>query len=288
MRWQGRRQSGKVEDRRRMAGPMMIGGGGGIGLLLLILVAILFGADPAALLRMLGDGGGPAPGGGNPPLVAENDPMRDFVGVVLADTEEVWGELFQKEIGKQYREPELVLFSGRVNSACGFQSAAIGPFYCPPDQRVYIDLQFYEELKSSLGAPGDFAQAYVIAHEVGHHVQNLLGISDDVRIRQRGRSEEEVNQLSVRLELQADFFAGVWAHHAQKNWDILEEGDIEEALQAAAAIGDNRLQMKAQGYVVPESFTHGTSEQRVRWFLRGFKTGDIDQGDTFTPEYREL
>jgi predicted metalloprotease len=191
-------------------------------------------------------------------------------------------------MGKMYREPELVLFRDRVRSACGFQSAATGPFYCPPDQHVYIDLSFFEEMKSQLGAPGDFAQAYVIAHEVGHHVQNQLGISDEVHYQQERVSKTAANELSVRLELQADFFAGVWAYHAEQNWQILEEGDVEEALNAATAIGDDRLQMKSRGLVVPESFTHGTSKQRARWFLRGLKTGDMTAGDTFDLPYDQL
>jgi len=210
----------------------------------------------------------------------EEDELAEFVSVVLADTEDVWNKLFSEE-GQSYREPKLVLFTGQVQSACGFASAAVGPFYCPGDETVYIDLQFYDELRRKFGAPGDFAQAYVIAHEIGHHVQKQLGITSKVDA-MRGRvSQEEFNQLSVRLELQADFFAGVWAHHAQRMQQILEPGDINEALQAAGAIGDDRLQKQAQGYVVPESFTHGTSEQRERWFRRGFESGDMAQGDTF-------
>ncbi len=206
---------------------------------------------------------------------------------MLADTEEVWTELFAK-MGKQYRRPKLVLFSGQVESACGYQQAAVGPFYCPRDENVYIDLNFFHELKQSLGAAGDFAQAYVIAHEIGHHVQNQLGISDEVGAMQARAGEVERNELSVRQELQADFLAGVWAHHAQRNWNVLEEGDIEEALRAAEAIGDDRLQMRSRGYVVPESFSHGSSKQRMRWFARGLKTGDIDQGDTLTIPYGQL
>lgn len=211
----------------------------------------------------------------------------EFVAVVLADTEEVWQAQFG-QLGKQYRKPTLVLFDRSVDSACGFQSAAVGPFYCPLDQKVYIDLSFYQELRDKLGAPGDFAQAYVIAHEVGHHVQNQLGISDQVHQLQQRSGTEEANELSVRLELQADFFAGVWAHHADQNWQILEPGDVEEALRAATAIGDDRLQLKSRGYVVPESFTHGTSEQRVRWFTRGLQTGDMSKGDTFAVDYSQL
>lgn len=285
MRWKGRRQSQNVEDRRgARTGRLAVGGvGGAIGLVILIIV-VLMGGDPQAVLEQMpqqpagagGNLGGPAAGAPNP----EEDELAEFVSVVLADTEDVWTELFRQN-GDAYRLPKLVLFRDRIQSACGFQSAAVGPFYCPADQRVYIDLGFYEEMKNKLGAPGDFAQAYVIAHEVGHHVQNLMGVSDEVHELQGRVSKEKANDLSVRLELQADFFAGVWAHHAEKNWDILEEGDIKEALNAAAAIGDDRLQMKARGYVVPESFTHGTSEQRARWFLKGLRTGDMKQGNTF-------
>lgn len=199
---------------------------------------------------------------------------------MLANTEDVWSELFT-QMGRTYREPKLVLFRGEVESACGFASSAVGPFYCPADERVYIDLDFYTQLADEYGASGDFAEAYVIAHEIGHHVQKLLGISDRVRAMQARSSKVEANQLSVRLELQADFFAGVWAHHAQKLRHILEPGDIEEGLRAASAIGDDRLQKQSRGYVVPDSFTHGTSEQRVRWFRRGLETGDVARGDTF-------
>jgi predicted metalloprotease len=258
--------------------------GGGILGLLVVVVVMLLGGDPRPLLQEMQNPGGPA---GEAPLDPAQEEAKQMVSVVLADTEEVWGELFQ-QAGRQYREPRLVLFNRQVQSACGIQGAATGPFYCPLDQRVYIDLSFFEEMKSQLGAPGDFAQAYVIAHEVGHHVQNLLGISDEVRQLQMRSQKSEANELSVRLELQADFFAGVWAHHAQQNWQILEQGDIEEALRAATAIGDDRLQMQSRGVVVPESFTHGTSEQRTRWFARGLKTGDMEQGDTFSIAYDDL
>ena len=210
----------------------------------------------------------------------QND-LKDFVSVVLADTEDVWGTLFQ-QMGETYRQPHLVLFEGSVDSACGFANSAVGPFYCPSDENVYIDLSFYDEMKNQFRAPGDFAQAYVIAHEVGHHVQKLLGISDRIDAERQGVSETESNQLSVRLELQADFFAGVWAHYAQQTLGVVEPGDIQEALTAASAIGDDKLQLEAQGYVVPDSFTHGTSEQRVRWFTKGYETGDMIQGDTFS------
>jgi uncharacterized protein len=279
MRWKGRRQSANVQDRRRMSprGTAV----GGVGLLLFAVVALFLGANPATILSLLGDGGelGAFTSPNTLPSGVE-DELAEMVSVVLADTEDVWHELF-RQAGARYEEPTLVLFSGQVQSACGRAGASMGPFYCPADQQVYIDLSFYDDMRRQFGAPGDFAQAYVIAHEVGHHVQNLLGTADRVH-RARGRvSEAEYNQLSVRLELQADFYAGVWAHHAQRMKNILESGDIEEALNAASAIGDDRLQRQAQGYVVPESFTHGTSEQRARWFRKGFETGDINQGDTF-------
>ncbi|MBN1854631.1 MAG: neutral zinc metallopeptidase [Pirellulales bacterium] len=284
MRWKGRRQSENVEDRRSIRGPAMVGGGGLLGLILVAAVYFL-GGDPRPIIQELQKN---QPGQqGAVRANAEEDELAQFVSVVLADTEDVWTDLFRK-MGKSYRKPKLVLFRDQVRSACGFQSAATGPFYCPPDEQVYIDLSFYDQMKNQLGAPGDFAQAYVIAHEVGHHVQKLLGISDQVHILQQRANKEKSNELLVRLELQADFFAGVWAHHAHQNWQILEAGDIEEALQAATAIGDDRLQMKSQGYIVPESFTHGTSEQRSKWFVRGLKTGDVSQGDTFALPYDAL
>jgi predicted metalloprotease len=253
--------------------------GGGLGTLLLIVIAMFLGFDPMPLLQRTGGGrGGPAP---NPQIQGSpTDELSQFVSVVLADTEDVWNKLF-RQTGREYREPKLVLFNDVVQSACGMAQSAVGPFYCPPDQRVYIDLSFYQDLRSRHGAPGDFAQAYVIAHEIGHHVQNLLGISDQVESMRRRAGEVQSNALSVRLELQADFLAGVWAHHAQKMRNILEEGDIEEALRAASAIGDDRLQRQSRGFVVPESFTHGSSEQRVYWFRKGLETGDLSQGDTF-------
>lgn len=285
MRWKGRRGSENVEDRRSMRGPATIGGGGGLLLLGIVVLMMCMGADPRALLQLAQNM--PQNPAEAQPGPATQDEASQFVSVVLADTEEVWRQIF-RHMGKQYREPRLVLFSGQVASACGFQSAATGPFYCPLDQKVYIDLTFFQEMKDKLNAPGDFAQAYVIAHEVGHHVQKLLGISDEVHDLQRRASKEKANELSVRLELQADFFAGVWAHHAQQNWNILEEGDIEEALRAANQIGDDRLQMQQRGFVVPESFTHGSSEQRVRWFVRGLKTGDVERGDTFGIPFDQL
>jgi len=281
MRWKGRRQSTNVEDRRRVSGKQL-GVGGGLAGVILVVVVLLMGGDPGALLRILQNNQPAAP-----QQAAVDDQLGDFVKVVLADTEDVWNSLL-RGTRWDYREPTLVMFSGSVRSACGFNSAAVGPFYCPADEKVYIDLSFYSQLRDQLGAGGDFAQAYVIAHEVGHHVQNLMGITDRVHGMRGRMSEEEYNQMSVRLELQADFFAGVWSHHAQRMHQILERGDIEEALRAAEAIGDDRIQRKGQGYVVPESFTHGTSEQRVRWFRKGFETGDIDEGDTFRIPYGQL
>jgi predicted metalloprotease len=260
---------------------MAMGFGGGILGLVILVVLVLLGADPRVVMQLLQNvpqqqgGAGPEPAQPGP-----QDELARFVSVVLADTEDVWNELLRRE-GLAYRKPTLVLFRNAAQSACGFQSAAVGPFYCPLDEKVYIDLTFYEDMRRRLGAPGDFAQAYVIAHEIGHHVQKLLGISDRVRAAQQRTGEAEANDLSVRLELQADFLAGVWAHHAERNWQILEEGDIEEALNAASAIGDDRLQMESRGYVVPESFTHGSSEQRVKWFRLGLTTGDMNKGNTF-------
>jgi predicted metalloprotease len=278
MRWRDERRSENVEDQRGVQ-PRTMMVGGGIGTLVLLLIVVLLGGDPQKLLQQLPN---------NPPAAAQGpqakDPVqeerKDFVSVVLAETEDVWTDLFQQS-GRKYQEPKLVLFNGEVQSACGFTSAAVGPFYCPGDQKVYIDLSFYDMLKQRFKAPGEFAQAYVIAHEVGHHVQNLLGISEKIDAMRRRVSKEESNQLSVRLELQADFFAGVWANHTQKLRHILEEGDIESALNAASAIGDDKIQLQARGYVVPDAFTHGSSEQRVRWFRRGFETGDMSRGDTF-------
>jgi len=280
MRWQMGRRSDNIEDRRGM--PVGRGAvvGGGIGTLVLVLLAMYFGVDPSVILQGTDPGDSrPAPSVQQRP--AADDPLREFVSVVLADTEDTWRELF-KQMGRQYQEPKLVLFSGAVQSACGFAQAAVGPFYCPGDKKVYIDLSFYRDLRERLGAPGDFAQAYVIAHEVGHHVQNLLGIAERIHSAQGRRSQTEANALQVRIELQADCLAGVWASNAQRARQILEAGDIEEGLNAASAIGDDRLQRQSQGRVVPESFTHGSSAQRVRWFKRGIETGDPGQCDTFT------
>lgn len=288
MRWEGNRESDNVEDRRGDGGGGF-GGGGllggrsiGIGTIVVALVGgWIFGINPLTILSLL-SGGGPAPqvqqAPAHPPPA--DDRMAKFVSTVLADTEDVWKSVFAQG-GGTYREPRLVLFRGATRTACGQGQAAMGPFYCPGDERVYIDLGFYETLRKRLGAPGDFAQAYVIAHEVGHHVQNLLGIT--ARMEQmRGRvSQVEYNGLSVRLELQADCLAGVWAHHAQNARQILEQGDVEEAMNAAARIGDDALQRSAGGAVVPESFTHGTSAQRQRWFSNGLKSGSVKACDTF-------
>ena len=282
MRWKGGRRSSHVEDRR---GTRVSGGGvfkGGIGTVVLALgLAYFLGIDPRIIFQ-LQDAVAPSTTKTTTdyqPSAREQE-QADFVSVVLADTEDTWNAIF-RQAGYQYEEPNLVLFSGRVNSACGLASAAMGPFYCPADKKVYIDLAFFDDLKKRHGADGDFAQAYVIAHEVGHHVQNLLGTSTEVRKAQRGLGKSAANELSVKLELQADCFAGLWGNHADRSRDILERGDIEEALNAASAIGDDRLQKQAQGYVVPESFTHGSSAQRVRWFKQGITTGDVGDCDTF-------
>jgi uncharacterized protein len=279
MRWRDRRQSENIEDRRGMSGgKLALGGLGGCGTIVLLVLALLFGADPRQLLEQLPATGGDVPA--SRPTNPQEEELRKFVAVVLAETEDAWTDIF-RQIGRTYRKPTLVLFTDRVESACGVAGSAVGPFYCPGDEKLYIDLSFFHELRTKFGAPGDFAIAYVVAHEVGHHVQKLLGTMDQVNSARHRMSEEQANQLSVRLELQADFYAGVWAHHA-RNRGIVEPGDIEEALGAASAVGDDRLQHQGQGYVVPDSFTHGTSEQRARWFRRGFDTGDVRQGDTFS------
>jgi uncharacterized protein len=281
MRWQGRRKSSRVDDRRGRSPGRSIGRApltkGGLGLIVVVLiVSWLSGTNPLALLQQLDGGSSEYTSASTYTPSVEEDELAAFVSVILADTEDVWNKLM-----RDYREPTLVIFSGNVRSACGMASSATGPFYCSGDEKVYIDLRFYKDLKSKLNAPGDFAQAYVIAHEVGHHVQNLMGITGEVHGMRNKLSKTEYNKLSVKLELQADFFAGVWAYHADKMFDILERGDLEEALNAASAIGDDRLQKQATGRVVPDSFTHGTSAQRVRWFTKGYETGDISQGDTF-------
>jgi uncharacterized protein len=281
MRWRGGRRSQNIEDRRGMRVSRGIAGGG-IGAVILLVAALFFGVDPSIVLQ-----NGPAfedmtySPQGQPPTAGGELP--EFVSVVLADTEDTWHAIFQ-ELGGTYQEPTMVLFTGAVQSACGFAQAAVGPFYCPGDQRVYLDLSFFEELRTRFGAPGDFAQAYVIAHEIGHHVQTLLGITQEVN-RLRGQvSQVEANDLSVRVELQADCFAGLWAHRAQQARQILEEGDIEEGLNAASAIGDDRLQRESRGYVSPDSFTHGSSAQRVHWFERGLASGDPASCDTFSAD----
>ena len=297
MKWEGGRESDNVEDRRDGGGGDSGGGGGlgggmakgGIGVVLIAVVAMFLGIDPSMVMGLLGGGGqqAPAPTSQQAPAhrPPEGDQMAKFVSVVLADTEDTWTGLF-KQNGSQYRVPKLVLFRGAVQSACGKAEAAMGPFYCPGDQKVYIDLAFFDDLQRRFKAPGEFARAYVVAHEVGHHVQNLLGIADKVDAQRQRVSAAEYNKLSVRMELQADCLAGIWAHHANRTRHILEGGDVEAAMTAATAIGDDRLQQQARGYVTPESFTHGSSQQRVRWFRRGLDSGQINQCNTF--QAREL
>lgn len=274
MKWIGRRGSSNVEDRRGMSGGR-IAMGGGIGTIVIVSIVWLLGGDPSQLINSLQDQS-------SVPVTntAEKDSMAQFVSVVLADTEEVWGSIFA-EHGETYRQPKLVLFRGSVESACGSASTASGPFYCSEDERVYIDLSFCDELRERFGAPGDFAIAYVIAHEVGHHVQNLLGKLGEVNQERSNASEKEANKLTVKLELQADYYAGVWAYHAQNTLNVVEKGDIAEALNAASAVGDDRLQMQSQGHIVPDAFTHGTSQQRMEWFKKGYQSGRLEDGDTF-------
>jgi uncharacterized protein len=281
MRWRGERQSSNIEDRRGMSrGGMAVGGG--LGGIVLIVLALLFGADPRQFLEQVPTGSGPGQQSSRP-VNPEEEELKQFVATVLASTEDIWNEQF-RQIGRQYREPTLQLFTDRAESACGVAGSSVGPFYCPGDQKIYIDLSFFRELHQRFRAPGDFAQAYVIAHEVGHHIQNLLGTMDQVNSARGRNSERGNNELSVRLELQADFYAGVWAHYAQRK-GVVEPGDFEEALGAASAVGDDRLQRETQGYVVPDSFTHGSSAQRVEWFRRGFESGDIRQGNTFSSNF---
>ncbi|MGD8343330.1 MAG: neutral zinc metallopeptidase [Desulfobacterales bacterium] len=279
MRWRSGRRSTNVEDRRRVRVSRKAAGGG-IGIVVIALIAMYFGVDPSIFISQMGPTSSVNTQQTTRQIPAAENELAEFVSVVLADTEDTWNALFS-QMGKTYQEPRLVLFSGAVQSACGFAQAAVGPFYCPADQKVYIDLSFYQDLKNRHGAPGDFAQAYVIAHEIGHHVQTLLGISEKVHSARRRVSQVEGNRLSVMQELQADCFAGVWAHHANRARQILEEGDIEEALGAASAIGDDRLQRKSRGYVTPDSFTHGSSAQRVRWFKQGLKSGEVLDCNTF-------
>jgi predicted metalloprotease len=270
MRWQGRRESKNVEDRRSVGQQVVVGG----SLLTLAVMAVMMflGADPQQVAQIAPELAGPAPAQRR--AAPADDERSRMVKTVLADTEDVWGQLFPSIAGRPYTPPVLVLFTGQVKSACGLASAAAGPFYCPLDKKVYIDLAFYDELKQRFKAPGEFAQAYVIAHEIGHHIQNQLGISNKVQSLQTRLSKRDYNKMSVRMELQADFLAGVWAHHVARYAGILDENDIRAAVNAAAAIGDDRIQKMSQGYVVPDAFTHGSSEQRVRWFLYGLKTGD--------------
>lgn len=300
MKWIGRRQSGNVEDRRGSGGGGGFGGFGGFGggsripgglfskgglivVVIVVIIAWINGVNPLQLLQQTNTGGNTYSSDQNYTPSASEQELAALVRVVLADTEDVWNKQFS-----DYREPTLVMFTDYVESACGQASAATGPFYCPADEKVYIDLSFYNDLKNKFGAPGDFAQAYVIAHEVGHHIQHLMGISDKVHGLRQEQSEAEANAMSVRLELQADFLAGLWAHYAEEMNDVLDPGDIEEALTAASAIGDDRLQKQARGYVTPDSFTHGTSEQRMKWFKKGYDTGDMKQGDTFSISASEL
>jgi hypothetical protein len=282
MRWRGERQSDNVEDRRgmRVSRGAKVGGISGLGLIAIVVVSMLLGVDPTMVLQQVGQSLPSSTTIEESAQPAANDDMRNFVAVVLAETEDVWNEQFSNA-GRTYQEPKLVLFSGAVDSACGFTQSATGPFYCPADQKVYLDLEFFDELHSRFGASGDFAQAYVIAHEIGHHVQTQLGIIQKVTQLQARASSADKNKLNVMLELQADCLAGMWAHQAQKKRDILEEGDLEEGINAASAVGDDRIQKKTQGYVVPDSFTHGSSAQRVSWFKRGFEQGNFQACDTF-------
>jgi len=281
MLWKGRRQSENLEDRRGMTG-RRVAIGGGLGALAVTIIVLLLGGNPEEVMKNFQ---APQTTGQEQTrtLSAEETELGEFVGVILADTEDVWKKVFRQE-GMEYREPKLVLFSGATDSACGFAQSATGPFYCSGDEKVYIDLSFFQEMQQRLGARGDFAWAYVIAHEIGHHVQTQLGIMEQVMAKMQGLSQTDANRLMVRLELQADFLAGVWAHHAQRMKNLLEEGDIEEGLNAASSVGDDRIMKQQQGYVVPDAFTHGTSAQRVRWFTLGFKTGELSQGDTFAAD----
>ncbi len=278
MKWEGREQSSNVEDRRGMG--MAAGGlavGGGLGTLVLILIMMFLGANPAQLMEQVGE---QKPNSAKQtkidPAQDRDAPLKEFVSVVMRDTEDVWGKLFREQLGARYQEPKLILFTGEVRSACGRATASVGPFYCPGDSNVYLDFDFFRVLKNKLGAPGDFAMAYVVAHEIGHHVQNQLGLSAKVQSMQNRASQVESNQLSVRTELQADYLAGVWAHHAQSSKKILQVGDLEEAINAASKIGDDVLQKEATGRVRPDGFTHGTAAQRQRWFSLGLKTGDVE------------
>ena len=281
MQWKNARESDNVEDQRGNGG--MVGGGIGIGTLVLAAIVYFMGGNPMSVIEGAGNAppasqSQPAPGTGTGTSVGTDDEQKKFVASVLGSTEDVWSDIFAKR-GKTYHKPKLVLFTDRIESACGLAESATGPFYCPSDQKVYLDTSFFRQMQTQLGAPGDFARAYVIAHEVGHHVQDELGTMEKVDALEARASEKQKNALSVKLELQADFYAGVWAHYAKQR-GLLDPGDIEEAMNAASAVGDDRLQKETQGYVVPDSFTHGTSAQRQQWFMRGFQSGDMTQGDT--------
>lgn len=278
MLWQGRRESTNVEDRRGISGRHVAFGSGIGGITIILILSLILGKNPLQFLQQIDSG---AKEQVSTTEQKEEDESAVFAKVVLADTEDVWSKLFQK-IGKQYDPPVMVLYSGEVESACGMNTAASGPFYCPADEKLYMDLSFFNDLKNRFHVAGNFADAYVIAHEVGHHVQKLLGVTRQVESLQSRANQKEANALSVRLELQADFFAGLWAHYDDKWNHVLEPGDIQNALQAASAVGDDRLQKESRGYVVPDSFTHGTSAQRMRWFMKGYQTGDISEGDTFS------
>ena len=278
MRVEGRRTSNNIEDRRGMSSRGKMAVGGGLGTVVIALIVLLLGGDPTSVIDSSMES--PATESGAITTTPEEDAMARYVSVVLAGTEDVWTRIFQ-ESNKSYRQPTLVLFRDQVQSACGYASAASGPFYCPGDEKVYIDLAFFDELKSRFGAYGDFAVAYVLAHEIGHHVQNQLGILNDVNSQRSRMSETSANRLLVRLELQADFLAGMWAHYDEQMFNSLESGDIEEAMNAAASVGDDVLQKRYQGRVIPDAFTHGTAAQRKEWFRKGYTTGDLDQGDTF-------
>jgi uncharacterized protein len=302
MRWLGGRESENVEDRRGAGGGSRMAVGGGVGTIVIVVAALFLGVDPGMLLALLngedssqqsqpqtqtrpGDAGGPGRGSGSsrPPDAARGDTMRKFGSVVLADTEDVWRQAFQG-MGKNYADPKLVLYSNSVPSPCGMASAASGPFYCPNDQKAYLDLSFFQDMKTRLNSPGEFAQAYVIAHEIGHHVQNQLGILQKTTAERARVDQRQSNAISVKIELQADCFAGVWANHADRTKHIIEKGDVEAALNAASAVGDDRLQRQSRGTVTPDAFTHGTSAQRVRWFKRGLEGGNLKACDTFTAE----
>lgn len=291
MRWEGREESQNVEDRRGIPAASGVVAGGGVGMLVMLVLAMFLGMNPKQLMEQPGfQQGGPAQTGGLDPAREKAEaPLRKFVGVVFRDTEDVWSKLFREQLGRTYQKPKLVIFTDQVRSACGMATSAAGPFYCPGDSNVYLDFAFFQELQQKFKANGEFAMAYVIAHEVGHHVQNLLGLTEQVSRMQRQASETQGNQVSVRLELQADFLAGVWSHHLQKTKGVLEEGDLEDALNAATRIGDDMLQKQMQGYVRPESFTHGTAAQRKKWLREGIISGDLNRMmELFEIDYNKL